>query len=233
MVVFAHWIWSLIPFVLGLAGGYQSIHAKFGADSPRVLTTGTGWLYLLSRGVVPIVVYTIWRQLQEPPHDSLLAAALCGLGSEAVLRSRFYLGEKKSPDGKVEEVAKGIFDLVNWYQTLCLKSSGDKLAGERQEFIEKLLEKEVDFAQLSNRARTNAGAWAIEDEKQKLINLITDLEKKFCEAANGQSGDELQQTNKDFILEFGYAAMRLTGRNSLRTFFKNKIIKNSENDCSI
>jgi hypothetical protein len=207
-------------FVLGLAGGYQSIYTKFGSDAPRVLTTVTGWIYWLSRGFVPVIVYAIWHQSQQPLHDSFLAAALCGLGSEAVLRSRFYLGERKVSDGKVEEVAKGVFDLLNWYQVLCLKTSGDKLADERQKFIETLMANETDFIQLCRRARSNAGAWAIEEEKQKLLNLISDLEGKFRAAANGKSGDELKELHEDFILELGYAAMRLVGRDSLKTLFK-------------
>jgi len=59
---------------------------------------------------------------------------LKNLGSEAILRSRVYLGERKGADGKVEEVAKGVFDLVAWYQALCLKMAGEQLANGRQRF---------------------------------------------------------------------------------------------------
>jgi len=219
VIVFGHWVFWMISFVLGLAGGYQSIYAKFGSDAPRVLTTITGWVYWLSRGFIPFVVYVTWHQTQQPPQDSFLAAAMCGLGTEAVLRSRIYLGERKAPDGKVEEVAKGVFDLVNWYQVLCLKASSDKLADERKKFIEALMANQSDFPQLARRARSNAGAWAIEEEKQKLLTLIGDLEGKFQRTVIGLPKDELKQTHKEFIYEFGYAAMRLVRRSSLRTLF--------------
>jgi len=214
------WLVLGVPFILGLAGGFQSIYTKFGADSSRVLTTFSGWIYWLSRGLVPVVVYEIWYQLQDPPQDSFVAAALCGLGSEAILRSRFYLGDRQQPDGKIEEVAKGVFDLVHWYQALCLKGAGDKLAGERQAFIETLLAGEADFIALTGRSRSNAGAWAIEEDKQKLLNLTNDLEAKFNQAAQGLGGPKLDKLNRAFILEFGYAAMRLVGRRSLSTFIR-------------
>jgi hypothetical protein len=215
------WDILAIPLSLGLALGFQTIHTKFGADSPRVLTTFTGWLYWLSRALVPVVAYAIWYNLQDVPrHHSLVTAALCGLGSELLLRSRFYFGERTQPDGKVEEVAKGVFDLVHWYQALCLKAAGDKLASERQQFIETLLAPESDFGVLAGRARSNAGAWAIQEEQQKLLALVADLEAKFNLAVAGLSGMELAKRHRAFILEFGYAAMRLVGRKSLRTFFK-------------
>lgn len=214
------WTILLIPFVLGLAGGFQTIHTKFDADSPRVLTTFSGWIYWLSRALVPTAVYVIWYRMQQPPQDSVLTALLCGVGSEAILRSRFYLGERKQSDGKVEEVAKGVFDLVHWYQALCLKAAGDKLATERQLFIETLLANETDFVLLARRAHSNAGAWAIEEEKQKLLAVVSDLQTKFTKAAQNISGSKLEQLNREFILEFGYAAMRMVGRKSLKTLFK-------------
>jgi hypothetical protein len=217
-----HGSWSIlaVPLLLGLALGFQTIQTKFGADSPGVLTTFTGWLYWLSRALVPVVVYIVWYNLQQPPHDSIVTAALCGLGSELVLRSRFYFGEKTQPDGKVEEMAAGIFDLVHWYQALCLKAAGDKLASERQQFVEALLTAETDFPKLALRAHSNAGAWAIQEEQQKLLDLIADLETKFGRATTGLSGVKLTECNRAFILELGYAAMRLVGRKSLKTFFK-------------
>ena len=216
----AFWSCLVLAFVLGLAGGFQSIYVKFGSDAPRVLTTITGWIYWLSRGAVPVVAYLGWRGVQTVSHDSFWQAALCGIGSEAVLRSRFYLGERKTAGGKVEEVVKGVFDLLNWYQVLCLKTSGNKLASERKNFIATLMAGETDFLQLCQRARSNAGAWAIEDEKQELLKLVADFEKDFRKAVVGQTGDELKGTHIAFIKELGYAAMRMVGRGSLKTFFK-------------
>lgn len=209
-----------IPLALGLALGFQTIHTKFGADSWRVLTTFMGWVYWLSRALVPVAAYVIWYHLQEEPHDSAMTALLCGLGSEALLRSRFYLGEKTAPDGKVDEVAKGVFDLVHWYQALCLKAAGDKLAKQRKEAIKSLLGSETDFRIVAGRAKANAGAWAIEEEKAKLIAVVNDLTAQFDKAAQGLSGADLQKVNRDFIGELGYAAMRLVGRTSLETLFK-------------
>lgn len=215
------WEILLIPLILGLALGFQTIQTKFGADSPCVLTTFTGWIYWLSRALVPVVAYAIWYNLQgESKQHSLVTAALCGLGSELLLRSRFYFGERTQPDGKVEEVAKGVFDLVHWYQALCLKAAGDKLASERQQFIETLLASESDFAVLATRARSNAGAFAIQEEQQRLLALVADLEAKFNLATAGLADPELAKRHRAFILEFGYAAMRLVSRKSLKTFFK-------------
>ncbi len=166
------------------------------------------------------MVYLIWRQSQETAHDSFVAAILCGLGSEAVLRSRFYFGERKAADGNIEEVSKGVFDLVRWYQVLFLKNSGEQLADERRRFNERLMAGQTDFLRLCSRARLNAGAWPIESEKQRLLSEISRLQVDFNLAAKGLSGQALQQLQNEFITEFCYAVMRLVRRKSLGTLIK-------------
>jgi hypothetical protein len=150
----------------------------------------------------------------------VIAAISSGFGSEAVLRSRFYFGEKKSSGGKSEEVFKGVFDLLAWYQGLLLKLAGEQAAEGRQKFVENLMKGETDFPQLVQRAKTNAKAWPIKEEEDKLQTMLDSFSTRFQKELTADPPPDLAQFHHEHIMELGYAAMRLTRRKSLKILFK-------------
>ena len=117
----AYWSILLVPFSIGILSGGQSIYAKMGNDFSGVLTNIWGWIYWGSRGLIPAGAYLVWYFTQVPPVQSWKAAIVCGLGAETILRSKLYV-TTKTEDGKSEDVFRGLFDLIEWWQSLLPKA---------------------------------------------------------------------------------------------------------------
>jgi hypothetical protein len=215
-----NWLILLIPFFIGILAGIQTFYAQAGSDGPNLLKTAAGVFYWSSRGVVPVATYLVWFFLRDPHIHSVIAAISSGLGSEAVLRSRFYFGEKKASGGKSEEVFKGVFDLLAWYQGLLLKLAGEQAAEGRQKFVENLMKGETNVPQLVQRAKTNAKAWPIKEEEDKLQSMLDSFLTRFQKELIADPPPDLAQFHHEYIMELGYAAMRLTRRKSLKVLFK-------------
>lgn len=153
-VVATIWAWqALLPPCIGALSGYQAIWGKFPANSRQALTKFGSWGYLVSRMAVPFVGYALWFKNQTPPSHSWIVAVAWGLGTEMVLRCRFYVGDKHTTAGQTEAVFKGVFDLVEWYQKLWLNHVGTQLASARNAFVADLVKGETD----PHRAGARAG----------------------------------------------------------------------------
>ena len=57
-----------------------------------------------------------------------LYALACGTGTEVVLRSKVYVKQTQTGGGNIEELLRGPFDLLRWYQNFFLELSAGSLA---------------------------------------------------------------------------------------------------------
>ena len=212
------WWIVVVPMGIGLLSAGQTIQSKQGIDFFAALTTGWGFVYWLSRGLVPVGTYIAWYfKFQNPHEHSILAAALCGLGSETLLRAKVYLGQTQTAGGKPEDVFKGLFNLIEWYQAYCLKRSGISLAERRRKLVSKLLTSKTDFPTFS--AAVKASAASLDDNeksdvRKKADELLAEFQKQLALTAGG---DETTRLHRDFIFELGYALLKLVGKRGLKT----------------
>ena len=211
------WWIVVVPMVIGLLSAGQTIQSRQGIDFLAALTTGWGFVYWLSRGLVPVGTYIAWYFIQNPQEHSVVAAALCGLGSEALLRTKVYLGQTKTAGGNPEDVFKGLFDLIEWYQAYCLKRSGISLAERRRKLVGKLLTSKTDFPTFS--AAVKASAASLDDNeksevRKKADELLAEFQKQLAVTA---VGDETTRLHRDFIFELGYTLLKLVGKRGLKT----------------
>lgn len=214
----ASWLsWLLfVPVVVGLASGFQYIYGKFQADSWSVIGKFWGAVYWGSRGLIPLAGYSIWFKAQGVAQHSLATAIAWGLGSEMVLRTRFYVADKKTASGETEEIFKGVFDLVHWYQNLLLDTVGTQLAIERQTYVKGLVGSITGFPSLLSRIEPKVLAWKPEDLKQRIQQKLAEVNDAFKREAAGKAPIP-GEIHERYILTLGYALLDLVGRNGLKT----------------
>jgi hypothetical protein len=209
-----HQLTFALPFIIGIASGGQSIHGKLGGDWLQVLKTLPGCVYWISRGLVPVICYNALLATKLEGHHSIVAAMVSGLGSEAVLRSRFFIGSKNS-NGKAEDVYKGVFDLVEWYQTLFLQMASNGLAEGRLKFMKAVVGDVTDFPAFCARANENAGGFQVNQaDLQKCIADKLGVFQKEPAVINGTASQSLHQ---QYARELGYALVQIIGREHLKT----------------
>lgn len=210
------WEWAIlaIPFVIGIASGGQNIYAKLGGEWLQVLRTVPGWSYWFSRGVVPAISYYALFLTKLGSKHSISAALLCGLGSEAVLRSRFFIGSKNA-NGKTEEVYKGVFDLVEWYQNLCLRMASDNLAAGRVDFIKAIVGTITDFPELCAKASANTAGFQVSGAELQAI--IDKKSSAFHKEPTVKSGSPSAELHRTYAYELAYALLHVAGRKHLKT----------------
>ena len=90
--------WAFVPFLIGLATGYQGVHEKYRADSPRAICQLPCIIYLKSRAIIP-------------------AGAYCGLISAGFIKEQFFFAALAVVPKTVDfpQFANGIRDnLDSW-----------------------------------------------------------------------------------------------------------------------
>ena len=166
---------------------------------------------MLTRAGIPVVGYWLWFENQEPRHHSLMAAAAWGLGTELLLRSQLYLGQRQTAEGAPEPVFKGIFDLVEWYQNLWLNHVGNQLAKARNTFIKQLVGEAANFPAAVAHARNQANGWP-HDQKDAILKKIAEIEA--IAAANGNAAD-----HKGLTMSLAFALLDLVGEDGTKELF--------------
>lgn len=206
-----------IPFVVGVASGGQSIHAKLGGDMFQILRTLPGWFYWLSRGVVPLVCYYGVLVSKLNGLHSVPTAMLCGIASEAVLRSRLFIGTKRE-NGKSQDVYRGLFDLVEWYQNLFLQLASNNLAAGKIAFVQSLVGSTTDFPHFCSRALVNAAGFQL-----GCSELRAEIEKHrvaFNKEPAARSNAASAELHQEYCYILCYSLMQLVGRKHVRTLFR-------------
>ncbi len=143
-----------VPFVVGLLAGFQGVWQRFQYDAFRALKTPPGTAYLLSRGVVPLGLF--WglythRALSSTDASSWGLAVGCGVGSEAILRAKVYV----KTDQQGADSYAGLFDLLKFYQDLCLEAAASWLARWRKALVSRSMNNGPAFPNVLGRVRQN------------------------------------------------------------------------------
>jgi hypothetical protein len=182
-----------------------------------VLRTVTGWLYWITRGLVPAACYwAVWANALGGVHSWAVAAG-CGLGSEAVLRSRFYVRTAKQNEKPVD-VYKGLFDLVEWYQNLLLKAASDQLAAGRIAYMQAAFANLTSFPELCDKIRLNAKGFHLsgKDIGFHVEKALKDFGKEAAVIAKTAT----LALHIEYAHELGYVLIELVGRNGFATLVK-------------
>jgi hypothetical protein len=207
------WWVVAIPGLLGFLSGGQQIYAKQGSDLFTILRTGWGTCYWLSRIVIPAGGYLAWYAAQSPPEHSVWVAVAFGLGAEAILRSKIYLGTRSTAAGNQEDLLKGVFDLIEWWQGFALNKANVSLATRKQKLVDRLTANENDFANFAQRVKNRANS--LDDEQRNaILNASNELLAAFQKAGGARLSAE---TQRDFCAELSYKVLRLVGRRGLTT----------------
>jgi hypothetical protein len=209
-----NYLYSLLSFFIGVAAGFQGIYERYYKDSLSASLTLPGLAYLLSRGAIPALLFGILYGYRFVERALPLQALACGTGAELVLRSRVYLRQAQKDDG-VEELLRGPFDLLRWYQSLFLESIADSLARVRQRFVQAHLP-EGDFENLCDAVSNNLDAWPEAAIRSDIETAVNRLKKDFeAEARAGSSALELDQK---YRFKLGYLLLNKVGRSGFNTF---------------
>jgi hypothetical protein len=190
------------------------MYGKQGADFIGLLRNVWGWIYWISRGLIPLGTYLVWYFAQSEPVQSIAIASVCGLGSEAILRSKFYL-TSETANGKSSDISKGFFDLIEWWQSLCLRQAGIARAGARQAFVEKELGQLTDFVPFAQRMKLNASVFSAEVTVE--IGQKVDAMLGAFEIDLGKPNANPTYLNKAYIAKLGYALLDSVGKSGIRT----------------
>lgn len=106
----------------------------------------------------------------------------------------------------VEELLRGPFDLLRWYQGFFLEAIAERLAISRRRFVEAGLPANVAFTPLCARVRTRLGAWPDPQTRGEIETGVTKLENEFKAAGAPSNLDERYRSM------LGYLLLNLGGR---------------------
>jgi hypothetical protein len=206
------WCILLVPALLGFLSGGQQIQAKQGSDFFHVLRTAWGAGYWFSRMLIPALGYFLWYYLQNDPQHSLWVAIIWGLGSEMVIRTKFYFGTRPSPNGQQDDIFKGLFDLIDWWQKFALSKANITLAVYKREVVNGLTEKENDFQEFCQPVKNHANSLDAE-QRAEVEKLIVEGLATFND--EGRTALDSEQQRDQHIRVLCYGLLKLVGRRGL------------------
>jgi hypothetical protein len=198
------WSIILIPLVIGLLSAGQTVHTKQGPDFLDTLKTGWGVSYWISRGLIPTGTYVAWFFMQGQEH-SPWAAFACGLGSEAVLRAKLFLGQENKQD-----IYKGFFDLIEWWQGIFITKAASVLSQQKIKFVRDRVGGETDFRDFADRVMRNAPAFR--EKEEEIRQTVDKLLKSFTAESPNVSAEEVNRFNKKHIFELSFDLLNLLDR---------------------
>ncbi len=210
--------YAALAFVVGAASGFQGVHEKYKHGSLRALGTLPGFLYVASRGAVPGAVFAGMYAGGVIGQQLWLWALACGITLESVLRTRFYLRQTGGDGAPPEEVWRGLFDLVRWYQNLCLESAAAQLADRRKRFVTALLGATPDFPALLQKARNNLLSWPDQNVQADLSAKTAKLEGEFNgELPQAATAIAQQELNTRYSHKLAFVVLDALGEKGCRT----------------
>jgi hypothetical protein len=181
------WTWSLLAGVLGIAAGLQAIYEKHPKEFIDGSVTFPGVLYLLSRGALPGIAFVLLYPRGYLGSIDWVAALVCGVSSEALLRSQFFI--KRTGTG--EEVLAGPLDLLKSWQAIMLQYVGPHVARKKKHFIDTYLPKQP-FLDLCKIAKQNLGLFDENRTKQIRDEVDGLLAKHHAETTPSDAEYRLQ-----------------------------------------
>jgi hypothetical protein len=216
-----------ITFLLGAALGLQSIYYKFPGDPGRAFRTGPGFLYLLSRGLVPALMFAACYSLHVGPiYQYPISSSLgMGLAAEGFIRSKVFLKDKINPDGTREDLLWGFFDLLQFYQNWILRNVSGALFVRRERFISKHLPA-LSLEEMRTQILTKMRNWPAEKERDEYVRFFEEasntLSTEYQKAASSivdHAGDSERKLERDYKRRLGYLVLDKVGERTFRTLF--------------
>lgn len=208
------WSILLIPGLLGFLSGGQHIYSKQGSDFFNILRTGWGLGYWGSRVLIPMGGYIAWYFLQEQPKHSIFAAIAMGVGSEAVIRAKFYIGTNKLSDGTPQDDLKGLFDLIAWWQKIALGKANIALASHKQKVVNDLTILETNFTKLYLQVKERSASLD-EDQRAEVIKKADQVFATFNAGGGAQLPPDAQLVYSRLL---GHGLLTLVGKRGLILF---------------
>jgi hypothetical protein len=209
-----NYAYSLAAFIVGALAGFQAIYDQYKDESGSALNTFPGYAYLLSRGIVPAIVFVIlYRTYQVRSYLLGLAIGL-GLGTEAVLRSQFQLKSSRPAKGALttENTFVGFFNLLEWYQNFFLELIRIRLTRKRQTIVQDAVRRIPDgitFDRLCDTVSINADALDEKDKKAVREELAKQLAEYVREVRPSGSTEGIE---RKFASKLGYWIYNSAGR---------------------
>ena len=139
-----------------------------------------------------------------------------GLGSESVLRAKFYLGTRTTPDGKQDDILKGVLDLVDWWQQFALAKASIALADSKQTMVNRLTASEMDCRTFCQRVKNHAAS--LDDQQRIAVVAKTDELLAVFQQNGGKSLTPDQQ--RDLNRELCYGLLKLVGKRGLNLLIR-------------
>ena len=209
-----NYLYAIASFAVGAAAGYQGISERYNKDATSAALTSMGLLYLFTRGCVSAVAFTALYAAGYLQKWLLLSALACGTSTEIVLRSTVFVKQARTPDGGFDELLKGPFDLLKWYQGKFLESIAGQLARKRKKTVRKLLLSGKSFAELMGLFRKNRDAWP---DRRALAKLEVDVERLEAELNTAHQNGELEPPDDRFQQKLGYLILNHLGKDGINT----------------
>ena len=202
-----------LPFIVGLLAGFQGVWQRFQNNAFRAVRTPPGTGYLVSRGLVPLGTFAAlyaFRGLAVADATTWGLAAASGLGSEAVLRTKVYL----KTDQKGVDLYRGLFDLLKFYQDICLEAAAGRLAESIKAFVQKSMNEGPSFPEVLKKVRQNLGfldpsllARDLNLVEKDLKRLEAEYTTRLATLQQGNPGPSQAQLNdleREYRIKLGY-----------------------------
>lgn len=207
--------WSLLSLVVGLASGFQGVYERLQKDSLTAVTTLSGGLYLLTRGLFPAILFLGLYRSRIIENNLWAYALTLGAGAEVVLRTKFFIKQSCKAGQEIEDLLVGPLDLLQWYQNLLLEGAQTSLASRRKEFVKKSLPEGASFNNLRNLALNHLNAWRDPTTQSEIRNSIDGLHKEFDnELKEGEDSNVLEER---YRLKLGFLILDKVGKKGFQT----------------
>jgi|SRR5882724_900291 hypothetical protein len=213
-----NYLYSIVAFLIGGLAGFQGVYERYKKDSAKASVTLPGFSYLLTRAVFPAGIFAALYASQVVQTNLLVSALACGTGAELFLRSKIFIKQEQKGAGNVEDLLKGPLDLLRWYQNLLLEAASTSLAQSKKVFVDKHLDRTVEFQELCERVFKNIEAYdpPPADLKTEVEKLKDEFEKK-----KGAAGGDPAKLEQQYRYKLGYLVYNHVGRKGFNTLLSN------------
>jgi hypothetical protein len=218
-------LYVIIAFLGGVAAGILGIYERFREDSWKVSLTFLGQLYILSRGLLPSAVFVIVSATSLLKDQPLLRAVLCGVCSEAFLRSKFYVKRVAKGAGNFEDLVRGPLDALRWYQDQFLTPIEGNLAKSKIQRVETIVSRWNTFTQMHERFEDRIFAWP-QAKITELKKAVTTLNAQYSEEVQKIGGRIDPAVDEKFRYRLYYMIFEHLGKDAIEVIF-HEDLKNS------
>jgi hypothetical protein len=213
-----NYLYSIVAFLIGGLAGFQGVYERYKKDSAKASITLPGFSYLLTRAAFPAAIFGALYASQAIQTNLMVSALVCGAGAEVFLRSKIFIKQEQKGADSVEDLLKGPLDLLRWYQNLLLEAASTSLAESKKVFLNKHLDRAVEFQELYERVLKNIEAYdpPPADLKIEVEKLKDEFEKK-----KGPAGGDTTKLEHLYRYKLGYLVYNRVGRKGFNTLLSN------------